>query len=75
MTLTPVGPSVRLRISRIRSTTCSGGSPAAPVMPSPPAFVTAAARRAVAIEPVPAPTIGSRIPRSEQSRVVGGTED
>ena len=44
-------------------------------MPSPPAFVTAAASRAVAIEPVPAPTIGSSIPSSVQSRVVGGTED
>ncbi len=70
MTLTPIGPSVRARIARMRATIASAGSPAAPVMPSPPALVTAAASSGVAIEPVPAPTIGSAIPISSQNGVL-----
>ena len=69
MTLTPVGPSVRRRIARMRATIASAGSPAAPVMPSPPAFVTAAASSALAIDPAPAPTIGRWIPINSQNGV------
>ena len=53
----------------MRATISSAGSPAAPVIPSPPAFVTAAASSAVAIDPVPAPKIGSSMPISSQTRV------
>ena len=48
-------------------------SPAAPVISSPPGFVMAAAKRAVAIEPVPAPTIGGSIPSIVQRRMIGAT--
>ena len=57
------------RIARMRATIASAGSPAAPVMPSPPAFVTAAASSALAIEPAPAPTIGRWIPINSQNGV------
>ena len=44
MTFTPNGRSVRAFTSRICSLTTSGGALAAPMIPSPPAFDTAAAR-------------------------------
>jgi hypothetical protein len=58
---TPNGPRVSMRSRSTMTVRLSGGSGEAPRKPSPPAAVTAAARRSWDTNPMAAPTKGKRM--------------
>src|SRR5712692_5121103 len=66
---TPKGLSVSLRVRWIHSDSSSGPRAAAPRMPSPPAFDTAAANSGVDAPPMPASRIGYLMPNMSHSGV------
>ena len=66
---TPKGLSVNWRVRAIHSDSSSGPRAAAPRMPNPPAFDTAAASSGVEAPPMPASRIGYLMPNLSHSGV------